>query len=442
MMEAKEGRMELRQTAQEGATLHLEVEASVEDVERAFAIAQQNFCQQMGIVPADNQSFAEAARQRGIADLDVACAPWAVAALIPFVLDACGAYPAFAPAPPEGVDIKRGAGCSFSLDVVVRPVYELSTYEPLELEVYPFSYDAAAVDAQMEQLAKEYATYEETDEQRPVKAGDAVRVTFGCSLDGVPIKELGCERCTYVVGSGAMPEEFDRNIEGMQTGETKTFSFTATSHDGSSLELKTYEGTVSVHALLRALIPNINDAWVAKNIPSCSTVEELRELMASQLDGVRRASYDDYVRTVAASEAATRLVGGISPEVLMGASKTFLADLRQQVAAQGTQWDDFVAQNGGKDKLYETVVSQTHRTLTECYALDAVFAHERLSVSDADILDVCAQINPEDPRGVRAAMESQGFGYTLRESAERFRANCWLVDQAHISHIRESEGER
>lgn len=418
----------------------LDVEAQPVDVDRAFDIAQLNYCQQRGIALSEGKTPTEAAfEQRGVKDLDALCAPLALAALLPFALDASGVFPAFLPEPPAGVCVQRGKTAAFRLDVMVRPAFELTSYDPLVLEVYPFTYDTQAVDDQILQLARQYATYENSPEQRPLAPGDAASISFSCSIDGTPIDRLTCEHRIYLVSSGVMPEDFDRNVVGMEPGETKTFTFEATDHEGLSLEMRAYEGMVTVHALQIAHIPQINDAWVAANVAPYTTLAQLKDALATQLDSVRRAQYDDYVRSVAATELAKRFTGMIPEPVLEGAARTFLADLRQQVASQGMRWEDFVVQSGGQDNVNKAVVTQTLQTLKECYALDALFSHEHLTATDADMMDVCAQVNPQNPVQARAMMEEQGFGYTLRESAHRYRANCWLVEHAIIKHIEEPD---
>ena len=77
---------------------------------------------------------------------------------------------------------------------------------------------------------------------------------------------------------------------------------------------------------------------------------------------------------------------------------------------------------------------QTRQSLVQCYSLDAIFRTQGLKVTEQDIKDVCEQINPQLPDEARKMMEEQGYGFSLRESAERYCASKWVVEHAQIAY--------
>ena len=422
--------------------VELSVDADADDVERAFSSACRTICQERGISLEAFADDAQAAlRSSGASDADELCAARACETLLSFAIDESGVYPAYMPKPPASAELKRGFGMRFKVRVMRRPALELSSYDPVGISVHPFAYDAAVVEGELAALAKRYATYEDVYDDRPLESGDAALISVACTFEGKPLDEVSCERRTYVVGAGAMPADFDDNIIGMRAGQSKTFEFRATDHEGRSLELRTYEATVEVHVLQKEHPAHLDDAWVARFAPPYTTLAELKEAIGSQADGVRRAQYDDYVRSVASHEIAKRLEGAIPETVLREVSRTFASDLRTQVEAGGESWEDFVARSGGAAALSAAIEQQTARTLRECYALDAVFAHEGLHVQERDILEVCSRIDAHHPQQARALFESQGLGFTLRESAERLCANRWIVEHAHIAFLRAEASE-
>ena len=78
---------------------------------------------------------------------------------------------------------------------------------------------------------------------------------------------------------------------------------------------------------------------------------------------------------------------------------------------------------------------QARQMLASGYALDAVFRHEKLSVTDADLKAAAAQLNPQDPAGAKRQMEEAGQGFALREIAERQKAAEYLVAHATVKDL-------
>ena len=70
------------------------------------------------------------------------------------------------------------------------------------------------------------------------------------------------------------------------------------------------------------------------------------------------------------------------------------------------------------------------------YALDALFRHEKMVLTDEDIEAACRSMSPQqNPKQVRNQMEQTGRGFALREAAERLKANRWLVDHAIVNVV-------
>lgn len=414
----------------------LEVTASEEDVSRAFEIAEINFCQAMGVRMDPNKTLAQSAQeQMGVGNLDMLVNQQAVDALVPLAIDKHDFYPAYMPKVENAEIAMRGKPYTFQVKVPLKPQFELASYDPVEIRVYPYDGDDETVDAQLAELAKNAAEFVDIDEDRAVIDGDAVNVSLVCKQDGQEIKPLTTDGRSYVVGSGGMPVAFDAGVIGMKKGETKTFEFQATSYDGSTNEMLSYEATVGLNSIQKEIVPELTDEWVARNIKQFSSVAELRGKLAEQVHGLRYAQYQDYVRNVASIELSKRFMGHIPDDIFSNTRETVQNELRQQVSSQGMRWDDFVAKNGGEEKVERNIFMQTRQSLVQCYVLDAVYRHEGLKATEQDMKDVCQQINPQMPEEARHMMEEQGYNFSLRESAERLCASKWVAEHALITYI-------
>lgn len=411
----------------------LEATASTSEVSSVLHTAQLNFCQQMGVRPLPGKSMEECAQeQMGIKDLDSVVAAQAMELFAPLAIDKRGTTPAFMPQVQPKSQLKRGHTFQFELRVVPKPTYELTSYDPISIAVEPFGGSEAEIDLQISRMAENYVNYVDTD-PRTIEQGVEVFLAIKCSLDGEELKGITTDGRTYSVGAGLMPEGFDEGIMGMAVGETRTFTFAGPDIDADGNQvMKDYDCTVTYLSTQKKVAPVIDDEWVAQNLPMYRDLAGLRASIGEQIDGQRRAQYDEYVRGVAADELSKRFTGRIADEVYEGTARALVANLRAQVAAEKTTWEQFVQQNGGEQQMNMMMMMQTRAMLTQGFALDALFRHEGMVVSDADIEEVCAQFNPQNPKMARERMEEMGHGFTLRESAERLHANKWLVEHADI----------
>lgn len=414
--------------------IQLEAVATPEEVEQALNAAAYGFAQQMNLKPEQGKSIDQIIEgQLGIKDVASVVEPQAVEMLVPFAIDKKNLIPAFPPKATPKSPLKRGQSFSFTLAVTPRPDYELSSYDPVSITVSPFSIDPAEVENEIARMAEQFAEYV-TDDPHPVKSGDKCMLAIEAKMDGEIVQGLTTEGRTYTAGAGLMPDGFDENVIGMDVGETKSFTFTGPGFDDEGNQIdETIECTVTVKEIQKRVIPAITDEWVKKFMPLYRDAEALRGGIKDRIEKGRRAEYENYMRQVAAAELGKRFKGRIADEVYENMQQTMLGNIRGELQQQGMTFEKFVEQNGGEQQFNMMLMMQIRETLVQGYALDALFRHEGLVVSDEDIEDACRLMNPQNPRMAREQMEKSGRGFALREIAERIKANKWLLEHAEVT---------
>ena len=126
--------------------IKLDCEATAIEVNNALKEAAEAFAMQMGVRPAPGKSIEVAAKEQlGIADLDKIVEPNAIEVLVPRALDRRNLVPAFPPKATPTVKFERGKKFTFTLNVTVKPTYELTSYEPVEITVPPFTFDETPI---------------------------------------------------------------------------------------------------------------------------------------------------------------------------------------------------------------------------------------------------------------------------------------------------------
>lgn len=412
----------------------LEAVASTAEVSHALTMAQYGFAQQMGIQPTPGMSVEQAVeKQLGIKDLDAVVMQQAIEYLVPFAIDKRNITPAFPAQPKADGPLKRGQTFTFELRVTPKPDYELTSYEPVSIVVPPFEVEQAEVEAQIAQIAESYAEFV-SDEPHPVAKGDGFLLALEASQNGEKMDNLSTEGRTYLTGMGLMPDEFEQHLIGMNVGETKSFSFELPGMGGEGDgKGDAIDCTVTIKEMQKKVVPEIDDEWVAKNLPMYRDAAALRGGITDRLTADRRAQYEAYKLQMAAAELAKRFQGRIQDEVYEAMQKTLVSNLRGQLQQQGIPFEQFVQSQGGEQQFGMLMMMQTREMLVQGYALDALFRHEKLALTDEDIDAACRSMNPQNPDAVKREMQENGRGFALREAAERMKANQWLLDHATVT---------
>ena len=415
----------------------LEAVASTAEVSHALTAAQYRFAQQMGVQPTPGMSVEQAVeKQLGIKDLDAIVQQQAVEYLVPFAIDKRNIIPAYPPKPQAAAPIKRGQTFSFELRVAPKPDYELTSYDPVTVTVPPFKLDEAEVDAQISQLADNYAKFE-ADEPRPVGRGDSFLLALEATQNGEKMENLSTEGRTYVTGMNLMPPSFEEQLIGMNVGEPKSFAFEMPGAGGEGSD--SIDCTVTVKEIQKKVVPDIDDAWVEQNVPMYRDLASLRNAIEERMTMERKAQYENFKLQAAAAELAKRFKGRIDDAVYEATQQSLVGNLRSQLAQQGVAFEQFVQGQGGEQQFGMMMMLQTRATLAQGYALDALFRHEKMTLDEADLEEAAKAMNPQNPAAARREMEESGRGFALRELAQRMKANAWLLEHAEIVE-KEPEG--
>lgn len=184
----------------------------------------------------------------------------------------------------------------------------------------------------------------------------------------------------------------------------------------------------------------IGDEWVKKNAPWFKNYEGMRRIVRKNLEEATEASIENRKRTAAAKELAKHLVGEIDNGSYRETVENLRAGLLEQLKQSGVTWNEFVMEQGGEDAVGMALLVQAREILTQGYALDALFAQQKLALTQDDIDKACQAMNPGQPaRDTYETAKSMGRVHTLMETAERFKANDWLVEHSNITVIRAAE---
>lgn len=432
--------MKVIQSRLENGYFLVDAEATAKEVTEAFNKAQILFANKMGLTPEPGKTPAQAAQEQlGIRDLDAIVNADVVEYLWPIAIEQRNLQPAFPPHPVSQDILRRGKSYRFQFEVCTKPKFELSSYEPLTLEAPAFEPDLSGVETTIDEIASHYMEFVTvSDIDRPVQNDDTILLSMESKLvaDGEILKNLTFKSRPYTAGQGYMPEEFESHIIGMKVGETKTFTFGAPTLDGAGKPVsEDVECTVTVIEFQTSKKPEVNDEWVRKFLPGYTSREALVKDIEKGFVEEQRFAHDAALRTLASEKIAERFEGSFANDVLLSMRDGLMESLRTSLRSQGKDYNEYVQEMGGEEQLNIMMLIEARKTLSEGYALDAVYRHFKLYTTDDDIVAVCRSMNPQNPMAVRQSMEAGGRGFALRESAERYKAAKYLVEHATIETV-------
>ncbi len=143
----------------------------------------------------------------------------------------------------------------------------------------------AAIDKTVEILRKQRRTFAQRPHETAAMEGDRVSVDFEGKIDGEPFDGGKASDFQFIVGEGQMLKEFEQAVQGMKSGESKTFqlAFPADYH-GKDVAGKTADFMVTVKKIESANLPEVNEALAKSLGIADATVDGLRADIRKNLE--------------------------------------------------------------------------------------------------------------------------------------------------------------
>jgi len=191
---------------------------------------------------------------------------------------------------PQVRDLSFGddGGFSFTAELEVRPRYELPEIAGIELPPFPLEVGDGEVAAELGRIQEEQAVWEPADDAR---AGDGmlVEVDLVGAVEGSDDPPYSEEDAHFVLGSERVPPEVNEALQGAAVGEQRTATKVLPEDLKDAAKAgKTVTYTVTVKALKRKVLPELDDALAAAI--GLESFVELRERVATVLERDKRAA--------------------------------------------------------------------------------------------------------------------------------------------------------
>lgn len=359
----------------------------------------------------------------------------------PLAIDQTGIFPVGQPDfDEENIDlVKDGEAYTFDFEVGTKPIMELSSYDPVEIEMPPEKATEEQIDEEIDALLEHYMDIVPAPANTKVKEDKYVELKMTATDDnGEEIESIATESTQYGIGSGIYPPAFDEELMGLKAGDTKQFTIDMPKETyamTATLAGKTSQINFDVEILrvLKKKAPELTDEWVQNKI-GVETVQELRDELRDEIDAQKDSILPRLKESRALTVLQERLQGDVPEAVIEEEESTLLQDFFNQLQRQGITLDAYMQQQGiTSDQFREDVKKQAADVARQDLALDSYAAHAGFEATEEDIREEFEKSGVADVEGMMEEWRKSGQMHLVRQGILRQKAAQDIVDNAVVT---------
>ncbi len=349
-------------------------------------------------------------------------------AATPLMLDELDVVPVGQPTfGDEPVLAQEGADYELNATINLRPDCELESYDAPEINMPPEEVTDAEVEEQLETLVNYHGTFEDAAEDYAAAKGDMLTLDIENVENG---EQLAGEDRPFMIGSTAVPAEFDQAVTGLKVGET------------AEVEMKLDDKDVKVKVTLKSakkrVVPELDDELAKKGF-GFDSVEALKDAVKEEVAEDKKAQLPNLKETrviekITESLKLEELPTDYVKEVFNELAQDFMGQLSRQgltldtwLQARGIQANDFIAD----------LNAQAAERARQSLALDALAKKLGLVASEEDVRAEFENAGMDDVDASMKEFTEAGRMPAVRESIKRSKALDWLLENAKVNIVDE-----
>jgi trigger factor len=295
----------------------------------------------------------------------------------------------------------------------------------------------ADVERELSDLQNRHVSLVSISEERPVREGDYVLISFEGFRDGQAVPGTKTENYALVVGSKSVIESVEQGLVGMQRGEVRDIPVQfPDSYQNRSLAGKEVIFQVVVNEIKERVLPTLNDEF-AKEVGGVDTLGELTEKVRKDQEEIaereaRRALHEVIV---------TRLIEAnpfeLPPGMVEAETDMHIADLQRQLRAQQGDTMPLQISDEVRQQLREQAITRIKRELI----LEEIAKREGLAIEDADVeahLTRLAERTEQRLEYIRRQMEQSGALDSIRHNILADKVLDFVASRCTVTEVSRS----
>ena len=181
------------------------------------------------------------------------------------------------------IDIDSIENLQFTATIPVMPEVKIKDLDKIKISVKEPKVAKSDIDTELENLQSQFQTWSE--KTTASEKGDRVEIDFaGFDKDGNPIPNTESKNYPLVLGSGVFIPGFEENLEGLKSGEEKSFEVTFPSdYHAESLKNAKVTFKVNIKLVEKSEKPEINDNFIKETLKKDQTLAEYKKDLETKL---------------------------------------------------------------------------------------------------------------------------------------------------------------
>jgi trigger factor len=328
--------------------------------------------------------------------------------------------------PPEGEPL------TFTIEIGVRPVAELGTFEGIEVGRREAAADEEEVQGEIDALRERLARLESVS--RPAQTGDFVVMDYLGTVDGEPFEGGEGRDQLLELGSGRLIPGFEEGLTGATAGEQRTVDVTfPDEYPAEHLAGKAAQFAVTVSDVQEKIVPELDDAF-AVDAAGFDTMDELREDITARLRTADEQKVEAEFRE-AVLDAVVREAKVDVPDALVDARAQELWErMTHTLSHQGIDKDTYLRISGKTEgEILEEAKPDAAQALRREAVIAAVVAAKDIQPSDGDVLDALqasAEREKVAPEKLRDQLDKNGRIDEVKDDIAQRQAVDLLAESA------------
>ena len=361
--------------------------------------------------------------------------------MMPLAIDGADLFPVGQAQFDEIASVVAGEDFMFSFSIGLRTEIELSSYEPVAIEMPAAEVTDAEIDMQYDAIIDQYAQFEVAAEGAKAAEGDRLVMAMQAADDkSEKIDQLTSDEFQYTIGSGLMPAEFDEKLVGAAAGDKLEFSVPVAESTAAYLKelvgkTESVSFTIEVKELKTKVAPTVDDAWVADNF-GFETVAELRERISESLTQ-QKADFLPRLKEDRVLYALLERVTDEAPEAMVEEQEQdLLQEFFQQLQRSGQTYDAYLkANNLTAAQVKDDIKQQAAEVVKQNLALDAWARHFEIACEESDVQAEFIKASADEWESLYNIWKQAGRLHLVREGVLRSKAMNAAVEGAVVTEI-------
>lgn len=336
--------------------------------------------------------------------------------------------------------IVAGQDFTFNFLIKVKPEFELTSYDPIEIELPFEGATEAEIDDQINAMLEHYTTFENANAATKVKKENNAELTIKATdAEGNTLEALEGEARLFVPASGMYPAAFDAEILGMKKGQDKQFAIEVAEDDESILLAgfagQTINFDVTCNIVKKKVAPKLTDEWVNETM-GFESVEALKEGVATSLSARKEEILPELKENTCAMKLLERFEGEVPAAMVEENETVLLQEFFGQLQRQGMNFDSYLLQRDITPEQFKADVKlQATDEVKQKLALDAWARHFDIVATAEEVSREFEIAGLDDPKAVEEEWRKSGRLHLIREGICRSKAMDDILEKAVVTRV-------